>query len=76
MSAHEYCPGHGDFSPSGTSADIRVIECPECMGEKCNGICLTGDEIGIFGNPHVAVPHPACPLHSHLATHDIDGTPR
>lgn len=30
MSAHEYCPGHDGIEPTGTAADLRVIECPRC----------------------------------------------
>lgn len=29
MSANEYCPGHGT-EPTGTSSDLRVVECRTC----------------------------------------------
>jgi len=41
----------------------------------CNGICLTGSDIGIPSDA-IAAAHPDCPKHGHMATHNIDGTPR
>lgn len=42
---------------------------------QCNGICLTGGEIG-FPGTGIAYAHPECELHGHWALYEIDGTPR
>lgn len=42
---------------------------------ECNGLCLTGHDIGVPSDG-IAAAHPDCPKHGDLATHEIDGTPR
>lgn len=42
---------------------------------ECNGICLTGSDIGIPSDG-IAAAHPECPKHGHMAAYEVDGTPR
>lgn len=53
--------------------------CIECGAHViipvCNGICLTGSDIGIPSDS-IAVAHPDCEKHGHMATHNTDGAPR
>jgi len=42
---------------------------------ECNGICLYGSDLGVPSDG-VAYAHPDCELHGHLATNNVDGSPR
>jgi len=42
---------------------------------ECNGICLYGSDLGVPSDG-VAYAHPDCELHGHMATNNVDGSPR
>lgn len=53
---------------------------PTCPGAElqrvgCNGLCLTGYDIGIPSGA-IAAAHPECDLHGQHALYEVDGTPR
>lgn len=43
---------------------------------ECNGICVTAGDIGFPEVGGMYAAHPDCPKHGHLATHNVDGSPR
>ena len=69
-------PAHRHIVLPTAEGDTHCIECGAALRlPVCNGICLTGSDIGIPSNS-IAVAHPECEKHGHLATHNTDGTPR